>query len=463
MASVFVLIFFICSQATPTLPTISFERFGPGIRQQVGKAVAAARNHPHDAHAAGYLGMVLHTYEDHESAVACYRVARALAPNEFRWAYLQGVAFSSLGKQREAIASFRSALKIQADSIPAQLKLAEALATAGEWAESQAWFESLKTKTRDWPQVYYGLGRISAAQRNMSSAIQAFQKAIEIFPEYGAAHYALGLAFRDAGDNQTASRHFALAQTYKTSRPILPILMDTLMAEVSDLNQGATECIRKGIELEAAGRLEESITEHLRALEINPQLAQAHINLIQLYGRTQNPARAQEHFRSAVAINPNLAESHYNYGVMLAAQQKLREASAAFRRAIEINPQFADAQLNYGVSLEAQQQYDLALEHYRLAVIHKTNHRQARFQLARMLIYKGQFPEAIEQLQQTILPVDEQAPRYTYALGAAYARVNDLANAVKYLRLARDRAQKFGQTDLLAQIERDLGILERTK
>jgi tetratricopeptide (TPR) repeat protein len=281
-----------------------------------------------------------------------------------------------------------------------------------------------------------------------------------LFPNYGAAHYALALALRDAGEREAASQHLALAQTYKTMRPPLA---DPLMAEVASLNQGATERIRQGIALEAAGRLDESIVEHERALEINPQLTQVHINLIQLYGRTNQPTKAEAHYRAVVALNPDLAESHYNYGVMLAAQKRFAEAAAAFRRAIESNPQFADAQMNYGAALEAQQQYDEALKHYRLAVAHKPNHRQARFQLARMLIYKGQLPEAIQQLQQTLTPLDEQTPRYSYALAAAYARQGERDKALVQARRARELALRYKQTELLNLIERDLKLLEQSQ
>ncbi len=119
--------------------------------------------------------------------------------------------------------------------------------------------------------------------------------------------------------------------------------------------------------------------------------------------------------------------------------------------------------MNYGAMLEAQQQYDEALKHYRLAVENKPNHREAHFQLARMLIYKGQLPEAIRQLHWTLTPEDEQTPRFTYALAAAYARAGDRANGLKYLRAARDRAADFKQTVLLALIERDLKSLEESK
>ncbi len=267
--------------------------------------------------------MVLQTYEDYELAVTCYTMAHNLAPNEFRWLYLLGVSQMALGKQREAARTLRDAVRLKPEDAPARLKLADALLAAGELTESRALYETLLARQGDLSQAHYGLGRINAAQRNPSAAVEYLRKALELFPQYGAAHYALALALRDLGDAAKASEHLALHQKFKTVRPPLA---DPILREVANLNQGATERIRRGIELEAAGRLEESIAEHERALEINPHLTQAHINLIQLYGRSNNAARAEEHYRAVVALDPNLAESHYNFGVMLAGQHRQTEA-----------------------------------------------------------------------------------------------------------------------------------------
>ena len=60
-----------------------------------------------------------------------------------------------------------------------------------------------------------------------------------------------------------------------------------------------------------------------------------------------------------------------------------------------------------------------------------------------------------------LTPEDAETPRYLYALGAAYARTGDRANAMRTLRAARDLAATWKQTDLLARIERDLKTLEQ--
>src|SRR5262245_32570136 len=64
------------------------------------------------------------------------------------------------------------------------------------------------------------------------------------------------------------------------STPEAPVVVGN-----AEKNAAASEHLKRGASLERAGKIEESIAAHQRALEINPGLAQAHINLISLYGR----------------------------------------------------------------------------------------------------------------------------------------------------------------------------------
>jgi hypothetical protein len=70
--------------------------------------------------------------------------------------------------------------------------------------------------------------------------------------------------------------------------------------------------------------------------------------------------------------------------------------------------------------------------------------------------------EAIDHLQKTLAPEDEETPRCAYALGAAYARVGNRALALKYMQEAQEKASARGQTDLVNSIERDLRRLTGT-
>jgi tetratricopeptide (TPR) repeat protein len=197
--------------------------------------------------------------------------------------------------------------------------------------------------------------------------------------------------------------------------------------------------------------------EHERALQLDPKLVQAHVNLIILHGRIRNLTKAQEHYQAAVKLNPNqFPGAYYNYGVLLTQQGKLDEAERAFHRALEINPAYADAHNNLGTLLQRQGKISEAAEEFRKALASQPNFRQAHFNLGRILVNQGNYQGGIEEFQKTLSPVDEKTPSYLYALGATYGRAGDRQNALRYLQQAREQALASGQTGLMASIDQDL-------
>ncbi len=442
----------------PDLPKLNMANTLPAVRGQVERAYLAARAHPRDAEANGKLGMVLDAYEQFESAAVCYRRAHLLDPAASRWLYYLGWVEAARGKYEDAVGALRAALQIDPGYLPAQLKLAETLLVAGNWEEGSVIYEAIIEDHPDSATAVYGLGRVNAARGDDKAAAESFQKACEFFPAYGASHYALALLYRKFGDTPKAQEHLILSEQNKTT---VPPVDDPLRDAVRELNQGPLAHIRRGTLLEQAGKTQEAIAEHEKALEVDPRHVQAHINLISLYGRLRQFEKAEEHYRAAVGLDPDRADAHYNYGVLLFEQGKYREADQAFRKAVEINPFYAEAHNNLGSLLEQQGRLVEALEQYRQAVQNQPEYRLAHFHLGRILVNQNNYDDAIQHFLKTLTPEDENTPRYLYALAAAYARSGDREKALKFARKAREQAAARGQTRLLTTIEKDIRALEQ--
>jgi len=443
--------------AVPELPRLSLDNFSPGIQEQIGEAYSYARSHPGDAAASGRLGMVLQTYGLLQEAAVCYRRAGQLEPNVLQWAYYLGVVEADQGKCDGAASTLRLALHIDPDYLPAKLRLANCLLASAEWDTSGRLYADIVEQHPDNADAYYGLGRVRAARRDLAGAAVAYRKATELFPEFGAARYALALTYRALGKADQAGEQLHL---YEKNKVGVPPAGDPLLAEVHALNRSATYQVQYGAELEKQGKLEESAAAHEKALEIDPQLVQAHINLIELYGRLGQFEKAEEHYRTAIRLNPDSAESFYNYGVLLLSTDKFQLAEDPFRKTIEINPYYSGAHNNLGYLLERRSSFSEAEAEYRKAIENRPADRQAHFNLGRILVNQKKYLEGIQELEKTIEPEDENSPRYVYALGAAFARSGDRQNALRYIRQARDGAAARGQSALLTSIERDLRALE---
>jgi tetratricopeptide (TPR) repeat protein len=446
-----------CGRPVPGLPEIQTAGFQPLVRTEVDKALAAAKAAPRDAGLTGRLGMLLHAHQQLAAAEACYLRAEALDSANFAWPYYLAHVQAELSRREQALASYRRALAIQPYA-PAQLNLGRMLLEAGKPAEAEPLIQKALAADSQSAAAWYELGRTAAARNRPADAIPAFEKALAAFPNYGAAHYALAQALRQSGRAGETDEHLKAYARHKLEAPLIP---DRYMAQLGALTLNATAFIRRSAEAEAEGKLDEAIQLNLRAVELDNRIAQAHVNLISLYGRTHKAAEAEEHYRKAVAIDANFADAHYNYGVLLLSQERLNEAGAMFTRALAINPQHIDALHNLGFLRMTERRLGDAAALFEKALAINPNHRESHFNLARVLIARNQYPQAVAHLERTLHPVDERTAGYLYALGAAYANTGRGAEALDRMRQARDMAQQRRLSGLLPTIERDLAALEK--
>jgi tetratricopeptide (TPR) repeat protein len=351
----------------------------------------------------------------------------------------------------------REVLKIAPGYLPARLKLAEALLESGELAESKARFLELVDEPAATPAAEVGLGRLAASERQHETAIAHLRRAVALFPELGAAHYALALSYRALGRNDDARAALALHERFGAR---WPALADPVLATVTTLREDAGAILQRGVKLAEAGDTAAAIAAHEAALARDPSLAQAHANLISLYGRARNWAKAEEHYRAFLRSGAGLADAHYDYGVLLGLQEKWELAEGAYRQALAINPLHAQASNNLGQVLERQRQLTAAVEAYRQAADSQPGFRLARFNLSRMLIALGQTESAVVELQKIIEPRDAEAPRYLFALGVAHVRAGRKDEGIKWSLEARNLALQFEQRELADAIDRELARLK---
>ncbi len=425
----------------PPLPEVATASFLPSIRQSIDAALADAKARPGEAKAVGQLGKVLHAHDQLAAARACYLRASLLERRNFDWLYYLGAV--SDGPQ--AIEAFRAALKLR-DDLPAKLKLGEALLAAGDSPGAATVYRGLQH-----PAALFGYGRAT-------NDPVYYEKALAAFPQYGAAMFALAQNYRRAGRSDEARR---LMSDYQKFRLTAPPVADPLMDAVRELNRGPDRLLREAANLEKEGNLAAAVDLHLQALQLDPHLTQAHVNLISLYGRLGDRANAESQFRQALASNGSAHEAYYNFGVLCYLSHRHAEAEAAFRKALSINPRYADAENNMGVLLQEEGKLEQAKSHFEKAVALQPSLRLAHFHLGRILANQQRFPQAIEQLRQAAAVDDDATPTYLYALGATQARAGDAAQASSTLNSAREKALARGQASLASSIEHDLGRLRR--
>ncbi len=118
-----------------------------------------------------------------------------------------------------------------------------------------------------------------------------------------------------------------------------------------------------GLAYHDKGMYDVAIAELKRAIEINPNLAEAHYNLGNTYYKKGMYDVAIVEYKKAIEINPYNDSAYCNLGVVYRHKGMYDEAIIQYKKAIEINPNNPEAYNNLGVVYRHKGMYDEAIQH----------------------------------------------------------------------------------------------------
>ena len=174
-----------------------------------------------------------------------------------------GLAYGNAGQYEEAIASYKEALRIKPDDADAHYNLGVTYGESGQYEEAIASYkEALRIKPDD-ADAHYNLGYVYRELGQYEEAIASFKKSIRIKPDDADAHYNLGYAYRKLGQYEEAIASF------KKSIRIKP--------------DDANAHFNLGLAYDESGQYEEAIASYKEVLRIKPDDADAHFFLVLAY------------------------------------------------------------------------------------------------------------------------------------------------------------------------------------
>lgn len=164
-----------------------------------------------------------------------------------------------------------------------------------------------------------------------------------------------------------------------------------------------------------------------RALQLEPGLALARINLgIALFNLPDLPA-AQREMQAAIAIAPSAPQPHYLLGLAAKTQNKPEEAIASFKKVLQIDSNDVGANVNLGQLYAQQRKYTEAVAVLRTAVAAEPYNATALYNLGTALIRSAQREEG----QKVIAQFQELRLRGTgTTLGTNYLEQGRYAEAI---------------------------------
>jgi TolB-like protein/DNA-binding winged helix-turn-helix (wHTH) protein/Tfp pilus assembly protein PilF len=192
--------------------------------------------------------------------------------------------------------------------------------------------------------------------------------------------------------------------------------------------------------------LQHAIQDFQNAIAIDPQDAHAYAALAEVYSGSapyySSPAvsgpLAKQAALKALELDPNLASAHVTLGdVHLLFDWDWTGAEANYQHALAINPSSPEAQLGYSNYLSTLGRHDEAVSHARQAYLVNPLALESRKEALWVYYFSGRLQETVEQAQKTI-EFEPQAGLPYALLALAYA---DLGRRPEALRAAEQAAE----------------------
>ena len=186
----------------------------------------------------------------------------------------------------------------------------------------------------------------------------------------------------------------------------------------------------------------EASTASERALELGPELAEAHASRGLAYLISEEFEEAEAEFEKALVLNPSLFEAYYYFGRTRFHQGKLEMAAELFAKAAEVNPEDYQSRLLRVQILRGLGQMDEALIEAEQGIAAVEKHLELNPDDARALhlgagslILSGQVERGERWLRQA-LEIDPNDSVVLYNVACNYATLGKVEEALDYLEQA---------------------------
>jgi TolB-like protein/DNA-binding winged helix-turn-helix (wHTH) protein/Tfp pilus assembly protein PilF len=158
----------------------------------------------------------------------------------------------------------------------------------------------------------------------------------------------------------------------------------------------------------------------LRAIEIDPQSAEAHASLALVLHHKWDWPGAEAEFKRALQLDPRYANAHHWYGDYLSVRGRHDEALVEAKKALDLDPLNLMIGTWVGLRYYLARKYDGALEHSRNTVELDPNFAAAHLLLGETYVQMGLHEKGLAELQ-SAASLSGNSPLYLAQVAVAYA------------------------------------------
>ena len=276
----------------------------------------------------------------------------------------------------------------------------------------------------DYSEVYNNMGTALQQQGKVDEALECYTKALSFQPDYATALYNMGVLLQNQGKHDEAQNSYNKALLIK---PDYPEAINNL-----------------GVVLHEKGNLEDAITSFSKALLLKPDYADACNNKGNALKDLSKLDDAMAAYNKALSIKPDYSEVYNNMAVLLQEQGKLVEALESYNKALLLNPNDPEIYNNMGAVLKDQGRLDEALQAYNKAISLKPDYSEAHRNKSTIIKYAVNDKHLLEVEKQysDAALTDYDRCNLCFALAKMYEDIGDLDKAFTYLSLANKLRKK---------------------
>jgi tetratricopeptide (TPR) repeat protein len=220
-------------------------------------------------------------------------------------------------------------------------------ANADKWAEAQADVDEAIKLAPKYPRAHGLRGTLLLEQGKAADALEAFEAAVRIDPEFAEGIYNRGASHAALDQYDAAIADF--------SRAI------ELRADFWDAyTNRAFTLVRRGAERGSTQDMTAAMEDYNRAHELNPRAVEPIYLRGVLFALAEQWPDAESDFTSAIALDPKHQGAYYNRGLAHQKQGRDDRAIADYTKAIELDPTDPKPLINRGLLYAKQSRPDLA-------------------------------------------------------------------------------------------------------
>jgi len=258
---------------------------------------------------------------------------------------VQGEGFDQIEMKFSSFSSKGSNIE---DLSQEQLNSLVNLCTKGHYQEALEEAVKLLIEYPNSVSLYNIIGAANKGLGKLDEAIESYDKALSINPQYTYAFINMGIILAEQGhlDEAIASYKKALS-------------IDPNFAEAHN---------NLGNALQDIGKLDEAIVSYTKAISLKSDYATAYYNIGNAFKEQGRLAKTIEAYTTAISLQPDYVKVYNNLGIVLQHQGKLKESSEAYTTAISLQPDYAEVYNNLGINLQHQGKLNEAVDAYNNAI-----------------------------------------------------------------------------------------------